>query len=136
MKNIAPSWFRAVSTVHTLRSKPGEAEIAVVPSVAPMVSHESNSAVAMTGNSAGFTPPMLTPNGVATWKAAGICIGAPDSPARAYTFLCALLSITPRRTVDMPSTLVAIVVTVHSISMLPLVELVSFKLRFSHILPS
>jgi hypothetical protein len=59
----------------------------------------------------GGTPPISTPNGVATWYAAGNSIGESLKPAIAYTLLCAELSVTARRTVIMPAMLVAIVMT-------------------------
>ena len=49
--------------------------VPALPSVGPMVSHESYSALADTVMKAGATPPTLVPKGAPSWYAAGAFIG-------------------------------------------------------------
>ena len=80
---------KPVVAVHSdAMSKPGDAVIApgALPSVMPIVSHESNSVSGAAAINAAGTPPMSAPNGAATWYAGGNDIVVSEVPAIAYTF--------------------------------------------------
>jgi hypothetical protein len=71
-----------------------------VPSVTPMVSHESYSAkpkaaLFAIAKKAGVAPPMSAPNGAATWYAGGRFQIAASLPATAYTFCSSADSTLP-----------------------------------------
>jgi hypothetical protein len=91
IQKIAPSVVESPTvSVQVSSAKPGDAAMALgaLPSVTPMVSHESNSAypkaaLLAIGKNCGLAPPMCVPNGVAHWYAGGISSGACASPNRA-----------------------------------------------------
>ena len=86
IQNTAPSVvLNAAVSVQSHKPRLGEVVIALgaEPSVIPTVSHESNSASAMTAEIAGLTPPISAPTGEATWYAGGIARSPRGVPANA-----------------------------------------------------
>ena len=94
--NTEPSVLTSgVVSVHESQSMPMDAmAVPRLPSVAPMVSHESYCASGVDTKKSGFTPPTSVPNGAAIWYAAGTFSGRAMLPQIAYTSSAASPSVT------------------------------------------